>query len=134
MKKSTVEIKIQQFVLSYGSEQLISWLDEFTKVISSRDYPLFRKLEKEACKACGITLADMRIFTNTPCTNAKRIISFIAFHQLHLTVPSIACLFGLSDRTINYYIDSAKDWIDAPKSNSVFIEAYNRVIENFKTE
>jgi len=131
---SAVELKIQKFVMNYGSETLISWLDHFDIVINSRDYPLYRNLEREACKACGITLSDMRRFSNTPSTNCKRIISFMAFHQLKLKVPSIANLLGLSHRTVNYYIKDAECWLDAPKTNKVFADAYNRVIENFKTQ
>ena len=132
--KSTVDIKVQKFVINYGAEQLISWLDQFDKVINSKDYPLFRRLQREACKACGITLADMRLFSNTSCTNTKRIISYLAFHQLHLTVPSIANLLGVSDRTVNYYIDDAAGWINQPKSNKAFFDSYSIVIENFKIE
>jgi hypothetical protein len=132
--KTTVEIKIQKFVQNYGAEQLICWLDHFDTIINSKDYPLFRTLEKEACKSCGISLADMKCFSTTPCTNTRRIISFIAHYQLKLSVQSIAHLLNLSDRTVNLYIKDAEDWINAPKSNRTFIEAYNRVIENFKTE
>jgi predicted Zn-ribbon and HTH transcriptional regulator len=132
--RSTVEVKIQKFVITYGAEQLISWLDQFEKIVHSKDYHLYRSLEREACKACGITLADMRMCSNTPCTNSKRIISFIACHQFKLSVPSIANLLGVSDRRVNYYIKDAETWINSPKSNRLFTEAYNLVIETFKTE
>lgn len=131
---STVEVKIQNFIMNYGSDTLISWLDHFDVVINSKDYPVYRHLEREACKACGISLADMHRFSNTSSTNSKRIISFIAFHQLKLKVPSISNLLGLSDRTVNYYIKDSESWINSPKTNKVFIEAYERVIENFKIE
>lgn len=132
--KSTAEIEIQKFVINYGAEQLISWLKQFDKVINSRDYPLYRSLEREACKACGISLSDMHMFSLNPCTNCKRIISFVAFHQLKLSVPSIANLLNMSERSINNYIKEVEDWISAPKGNKVFIEQYNHVIENFKIE
>jgi hypothetical protein len=130
--QSTAEIRIHKFILSYGVETLISWLDHFDTIITSKDYPLYRNLEREACRSCDITLADMHSLSTTPCTNAKKIISFIAIHQLRLKVPSVAKLLNLSDRTVNYYIKDATDWIDQPKSNKMFMEAYNRVIENFK--
>lgn len=129
---STVEVKIQKFIMDYGSDALISWLDHFDVVINSKDYPLYRSLEREACRACGISLADMRKFSNTESTNCKRIISFISFHQLKLRVPSISNLLGLSDRTVNYYIKDAENWINSPRTNKVFVEAYDKVVENFK--
>ncbi len=132
--RSTLEIKIQKFVINYGAETLILWLDHFDKIISTKDYPLFHTLEKEACKACDITLADMHMFSKPPCTDAKRIISFIALHHLKLGIPSIATLLGISDRTVNYYVKDAEDWINLPQSNRIFMESYNKVITNFKIE
>jgi hypothetical protein len=129
--KTTTEIKIQKFIMTYGAETLISWLDNFEVVINSKDYPLYRNLEREACKSCEITLSDMRMFTTTNCTNAKRIISLIAVHQFKLKIPSVSNLLGISDRTVRYYIKDAEDWINNPKSNKGFVEAYNRVIEKF---
>lgn len=130
--QSTTQIKVQKFIMSYGAETLISWLDHFDRIITSKDYPVYRNLEKQACKACDITLADMKLTSNTESTNAKRIITFISFHQIKLSVSSISKLLNVSDRTVNYYIKEAECWINAPKTNKVFVEAYNRVIENFK--
>jgi hypothetical protein len=132
--KSSVEIRITKFLMSYGSETLIYWLDHFDRVITTKEYPLYKNLEREACRACEITLSDMHLVSNTPCTNAKRIVSFISFHQLHLPVPSISKLLNLSDRMINYYICDAENWINSPKTNKVFVEAYNKVIENLKLQ
>lgn len=132
--QSTTENKIHKFINIYGAETLILWLDHFDTVINTKDYPLFRTLEKEACKSCDITLADMRLFSTTPCTNAKRIIAFIAFHQLKIKVRSLANLLELSERTINYYIKEAENWIVQPRTNKPFFEAYNRVTENFKIQ
>jgi hypothetical protein len=133
MERSSLEIKVQQYVINYGPETLFLWLEHFEKVINSRDYPLFRQLEREACKSCDITMADMRMFSNTPCTNARRIISFICIHQLKFKVPTIAILLGVSDRTINYYVKEAADWVEQPRLNREFTEAFNKVIEKFKT-
>jgi hypothetical protein len=130
--KSAVEIKILKFITYYGSETLISWLDSFDKIISSKDYPRFRALEREACKSCGISISDMNMFTTTPCTNAKRIISFLAFHHLHVCVASIAKLLNISDRNVNYYIRDAEGWIAQPKSNKPFTASYNMVVETLK--
>jgi hypothetical protein len=132
--KTTVEIKILQFIRTYGSETFITWIDSFDKVISSKDYPVFRKLERETVRACGISLADLNIMSNTPSTNAKRIIAFLAFHHMHICVPSIAKLLNLSARSINYYIGEAETWISQPKSNKTFTDAYNQVVENLKIE
>jgi hypothetical protein len=132
--RTTVEIKILKFITTYGAETLISWLDSFDKVVASRDYPLFRKLEREATKACGISIADLAILTNTPSTNAKRIIAFLAFHHIHVCVASIAKLLDVSDRTVNYYIKEAEAWITQPKSNKSFMDAYNQTVEHLKIQ
>jgi len=132
--KTTIEIKIQKFVMSYGAERLIVWLDHFDKVINSKEYPLFRDLERAACHACGISIADMRKFSNTPCTNSKRIISFVATHEFKLSVLSIATLLGLSDRAVNYYLRDSEEWLSQPNSNKQFVEAYNKVIQTLKLE
>lgn len=132
--KTTVEIKILKFITTYGADTLIGWLDSFDKVITSKDYPLFRALERESAKACGISLADMSISSSTPVTNAKRIIAFLAFYHLHLCVGSISKLLEVSDRNINYYIKDAEEWINQPKSNKSFMDAYNQVVENLKIQ
>jgi hypothetical protein len=132
--KSSVEIKILKFITSYGSERLISWLDSFDKIINSKDYISFRNLERESCKACGISIADMHKFSNTASTNAKRIISFLALHELHMTVGSISKLMSISDRNINYYIGNAEEWINQPKSNKTFFQAYTQVVETLKIQ
>jgi hypothetical protein len=127
--KSTLELKIHKFVLNYGPETLIYWLDHFSRVISIRDYPLYRNLERQACKSCDIAYADLQLLNNTQSTNAKRIISFVAVHQLHVAVPSISKLLNVCDRTINYYLNDAEDWINAPNTNRVFVDAYKKTIE-----
>jgi hypothetical protein len=133
MEISTVEIEVQKYIMSFGADTLIFWLRHFDKVISGKDYPLYRKLERAACEACDITLADMHLFSTTPCVNAKRIISFIACYQLHIRVPSIANLLGLSNRTVNYYIKDAESWISAPMGNKIFVDTYNKVMEKIKS-
>ena len=133
--KSTLEIKIQSFVLKYGPEQLIAWLDEFDNIINSKIYKQFRQLESETCKVFGISIADMRRFSLTECTDSRRIISFIACHKLKLPIESIAKLLGgVSIRSVSYYIKDAESWIEQPKSNKPFVDAYNKVCENFKIE
>lgn len=131
---SSVEIKIHQFVLNYGVEQLISWLGHFDTVVSRKEYFLYRKLERLACESCGVTLSDMRNVSNAQCTNAKRIISFLAFHELKLKVSAISHLLGLSDRNVRYYINDSEGWINAPNANKTFFTSYNWVTEKFKIE
>jgi molybdopterin/thiamine biosynthesis adenylyltransferase len=134
MENTAVEIKIHKFVLNYGVEQLITWIEYFDTVITSGDYSTYRKLERLACEACGVTLADMRNLSNTNCTNARRIISFLALHTLKLKISTIANLLCVSDRTVNYYINDSEDWINAPNANKTFYESYRCVSEKFKIE
>jgi hypothetical protein len=131
---TTLEIKILRFITTYGAETLICWLDSFDKVVASKDYPLFRTLEREAVKSCGISIADLNIMYNNASTNAKRIIAFLAFHHLHIPVPSISKLLNVSARSVNYYIGEAEGWINQPKSNKTFTDSYNQVVEKLKIQ
>jgi hypothetical protein len=133
MEKQAIEIKIHKFIMVYGPETLITWLDYFDKIITTKDYPQYRRLEREACKVCDISYADMKMFNDTPCLIARRIISFIACHELKMKNSSIAKFLNVSERMVNYYIKSAGDWIGQPKSNKEFIEAYNKVVNILKS-
>lgn len=133
--KSSLEIKIQKFVIQYGPEQLIEWLDEFDCLGGPTKFKQFKKLEKLACEAFCITIADMHRMSISQCTDSKRVISFIAANKINLPPPVIAKLLGnVSLRSINYYIKDAEGWISQPKMNKPFIEAYNKVCEKFNTE
>jgi len=133
--RNTLEIKIQSFVIKYGPEQLINWLDEFDNIISPNTYKLFRQLEKETCKIFGISYADMRRFSNTRCTDARRAICFIANNFLKLPIETIIKLLGnVSARSVNYYIKDVETWIEEPRMNRPFIDAYNKILKNFKID
>jgi hypothetical protein len=133
--RSTLEIKIQKFVSQYGAEVLISYLEDFNNIVTNKDYEKYHQLEKVACESCGITTADMRKFTTTPCTNAKRIISFIAHHVIKFPIPTISKLLGnMAQRSINYYIKDVENWLNQPKGNKEFVEIYTRVSEKLNFE
>lgn len=133
--RSTLEIKIQQFVIQYGAEVLINYLEDFDKIVIKKDFDTFHQLEKIACEACGITTADMRKFTTTPCTNAKRVISFMAHHFIHFPIPTISKLLGnMAHRSINYYIKDVENWLNQPKANREFVEIYTKVSQSLKFE
>lgn len=134
MEVSATEVKIRKFLGSYGAETLISWLARFDVIFSAGEYPLYKRLEKEACKACGITHADMLRNSDVRCCNARKIISFIAFNELKLCSAAIANLLGFAERSITNYIKDAEGWIESPRSNKEFFEAYSQVIEKFKTK
>lgn len=130
--RSTLEIKIQKFVIQYGAEQLIEWIDEFDYMGGPHKFRQFKKIEKLACDAFGVTIADMHSLSRTECINAKRVISFIASNRINLKQPVIAKLLGnVSLRSIDYYIKEAEDWINNPKMNKGFFEAYQKVYERF---
>ena len=135
LPRSTLELKITKFVMQYGAEELINYLDDFDSVIDKENHCRFRLLEKTACESCGITISDMRKLTNNQCTNAKRIISFIAHHSLKLPIATISKLLGnMADRSINYYIRDVENWLSVPKANREFIEIFNKVVEILKFE
>lgn len=134
-QKSTLDLKIQKFIIQYGPEQLIEWLDEFDYLGGPIKFKQFKKLEKLSCQAFGITIADMHRFSVTECTDAKRVISFIANGKINLTHPIIAKLLGnVSLRSVGYYIKDTEEWINDPKKNKVFVEIYNKVCEKFNTD
>lgn len=132
--ETTLGLRIQKFLLEYGAEQFIICLDDFEHIWHEQEYRKFKALEKEACKACGIPVAEMRNSSKTESTNAKRIVSFIAVNAIRLQVPIISKLLGSSTRSVGYYIKDVEDWITNPKSNRLFIESYNKVMQSYKIE
>jgi len=132
VNKSTLEIKIQRFVIQYGAEQMIEWLDEFDCLGGPYKFKLFKKLEKISCQVFEITIADMHRMSNAECTDAKRVIAFIAFGKINLPQLVIAKLLGsVSLRSVAYYIKDTEEWINDPKKNRGFVENYNKVYEKF---
>lgn len=135
ISNSTLEIKVAKFIAQYGAEQLIEWIDEFDFMGGPVRYRQFKRVEKLACKAFGITLADMHGLTNTESTNAKRVITFIAFNKINLQQPVIAKLLGnVSLRSISYYLNDTEEWIKNPRANKNFYDAYMSVFEQFNNE
>lgn len=133
--KSTLEIKIQRFIAQYGAEQMIEWLDEFDCMGGAYKFKLFKKLEKLACQEFSITIADMHRMSVADCTDAKRIISFIAFNKINLPQRVITKLLGnVSLRSVAYYIKDTEEWINDPKKNRGFAESYNKIYEKFNSE
>lgn len=133
--KSTLEIKIQKFVIQYGAEQLIEWLDEFDTLGGQNRFKQFKKLEKLACQAFDITIADMHRQSIAACTDAKRVISFIAMNHIGLSQIVISKLLGnISLRSVAYYIKDSEEWLQTPKMNKPFVSAYNIVLEKLNIE
>jgi hypothetical protein len=132
---SSVDIKVQKFILQYGSEQLIEWLDEFDYMGGPERFKKFKKIEKIACNACNITIADMRLLSKDECIDAKRIIAHIAFNTINFKQPVIAKLLGnVSLRSVGYYINQMQGWLDDPRGNKVLIETYNKVFDKFNSD
>jgi hypothetical protein len=133
--KSSLEIKIQRFVVQYGAEQLIEWLDEFDSFGGPVKFKQFKKLQKITCQAFGITIADMKRMPISTCTDAKRVISFIAAGKINLPHIVIAREMGVrSIRSINYYIRDAEEWINDPKKNRTFVDTFNKICQKFNSE
>lgn len=134
-QSSTLEIKIQRFVLQYGPEQLIEWLDEFDFMGGQIKFSKFKKLEKISCYIFRITIADMHNRSNDDCINARRVISLIATNDINLSPMVIAKLLGnISRRSVNYYIKDAEEWISNPKRNKPFFEGYTKICEKYNTQ
>ena len=132
ISKSTLELKLQKFIIQYGSEQLIEWLDEFDCLGGVQKFKQFKRLEKICCQVFDITIADLHRMTNTPSTDAKRVISFVASGVINFKPAIISKLLGnVSLRSVAYYIKDAEGWINDPKGNRAFVEQYNRVMEKF---
>jgi hypothetical protein len=130
--RSTLELKVARFVQLYGVDQLINYLDEFDYMVDPVRYKKFRKVVKFTCDAFGITIADMNVISNTQTTDAKRIVSYIAHHNIGFRHNVIAgLLHKVSIRSVSNYIKHAEDWINNPKANKSFYEAYIIVTEKF---
>lgn len=135
LKHTTIEIKIQKFVLQYGAEQLIEWLDEFDFMGGQEKFSQFKKLEKITCDTFEITIADMHNKSLSECTNAKKAISFLASNSIKLSPVIIAKFLGnISRRSVNYYIKDAEGWVNNPRMNKPFFEAYKIIAEKFNTQ
>lgn len=133
--KCTLEIKIQKFVIQYGSEQLIEWIDEFDCMGGAQKFKQFKKLQRLACNTLDITIADMASKSINEAIDARRIISFIAFGKINLPHKTIAKLLGnVSLRSVAYYIKDTETWINDPRGNRIFVEAYNKVCDKFNAE
>jgi hypothetical protein len=132
---STLDLKIKKFIIQYGAEQLIDWLDEFDCMGGPVKFRQFKMVEKLSCAAFGITIADMHNLSNTRCTNSKKLISFVAVKRINLPILVVSKLLGgTSLRSISYYIKDAELWISNPRLYNSFADAYNKVIEKFNSE
>ncbi len=132
---STLDLKIKKFLIQYGAEQLIEWLDEFDQMGGPVKFKQFKRIEKLSCEAFGITIADMHNLSNTACTNAKRIIAFIAVGRINLSIPVVSKLMvGASPRSISYYIKDAESWISNPMLYRSWVDAYNKIMDKFNSE
>jgi hypothetical protein len=130
--RTIVEVRIKRFLLDYGPEQLIDWIDQFDSSCGPLQYKKFKLLERMACEVFGITIADMQMLSRDEHVNVRRTIAHIAFTRIKISQSVIQKLLkGVSIRSVNYYIKNAEDWIAEPRNNKVFYEGYSKVIEKF---
>lgn len=131
LPRSTLEARISKFIQQYGPDQLIAWLDEFEYIGGPVEYRRFKKLEKFSCDAFGISIADMHVLREA--TDARRVISYFAFHRIGYKQAIIARLLGgVSARSISNYIREAEGLIETPRANKLFYEAFIYVSDKLK--
>jgi hypothetical protein len=137
--KKVIDRKVKEFIKSYSKQELISYLDYFSNIIKKDDYRLLLKFMDEAQKACGIVEIKLNK-SDSKTINYKRMVSHFSYNELHLSVGSISYLLKSSERSVNYYIKEADEYISISpfhhslKRVNAFNKAYNHVLKNIKTE
>ena len=139
MKTRKINRKVSDFISDYGKKQLISLIDGFRDIVGAQDYFLYCKLVKKTCDTCGIAPDKLKRTTNLKGSTCKRVISYIAFTSLKFPVSTIALLFNMSERIVNYYIRDCKEWLKKSsiiviksRKKRMFTETYIHVINIIK--
>ena len=121
------EREIHSFVNKYGMDELISWLGEYTKNISPKDYSTYHRIKKAVCKEFNIPIADLN-GQNIMDDNARlalKIVSYLTRRHSRLHPKDISKLQHVSTRSIYNHNDSIKDIVKNPRT------AYGGFLEKF---
>lgn len=126
-----IELVIHSFVTKYGVDELIKWLNEYSKEISPTDYNIFHQIQKAVCEVYQIPIADINSTSSTSYENAeaKRLISYLTSERTNLKAKHIASLQMMTPRSIYNHIKEVRHQIKNPKNFSRFIKTINQTLE-----
>lgn len=119
-----IELEIHNFVTKYGVDELIKWLNEYTKTISPTDYNVYHRIQSVVCEVYQIPIADINSTnsTNWEHAEAKRLISYLTNERTKLKPKHIASLQSCTQRSIYNHLSDVKYRIKNPRQFGKFIK------------
>lgn len=130
-----LEIEIQKFVSKYGVDELIKWLNEYSKTISQSDYNSFHRIQKYTCEQYNIPIADinqMKDPTDPQFADAKKIITYLTYKTTKLQKKHLTILQGYTLRTIYNHIQDVEFRIKTPRAFKDFYENYEKILNKLE--
>ena len=130
-----LEVEIQKFVSKYGADELIKWLNEYSKIISQSDYNTFHRIQKFTCETYNIPIADInnsKYSGEAEYADAKKIITFLTYRQTKLQKKHLTMIQGCTLRTIYNHIQDVEFRIKNPKAFKDFAINYQNIINKLE--
>jgi hypothetical protein len=126
-----IELEIHNFVNKYGVDELIKWLNEYSKSISPTDYNIFHRIQTAVCEVYDIPIADINSSNSTSWDHAeaKRLISYLTATRTRLKTKHIASLQMCTQRSIYNHLSDVKYRIKNPKGFSKFTQLVTLTLE-----
>ena len=118
-----IESVIHIFISRYGVDELIKWLNQYSKEISPTDYNSYHRIQSAVCEVFQIPIADMNAIgsTNWEYAEAKRIISYLTNSRTKLKPKHIAGLQNCTQRSVYNHISDVQHRLKNPKNFSKFM-------------
>lgn len=125
-----LEAEIQNFISKYGVDALISWLSEYSKIVSTSDFNTFNRIQKYTCEEYGIPIADIngRGSTNPDYADAKKTITLLTYKHTKLQLKHITMVQGCTTRTVYNHVKEVEFRIENPSSFREFVGKYNKIL------
>lgn len=126
-----IELVIHNFVSKYGIDELIKWLNEYSKEISPTDYNTFHRIQGAVCESLQIPIADINSIgkTSFEFAEAKRLISYLTVEMTNLKPKQIAGLQHCTQRSVYNHLSDVKWRTKNPKQFGRFIKRYNEILQ-----
>lgn len=129
-----LEVEIQSFISKYGVDELVKWLSEYSKIVSTSDFNMFHRIQKFTCEEYNIPIADINSSNSTRIdyANAKKTITYMTYTLTRLQPKHLSMLQGCTTRTIYNHTDTVKFWIKNPSAYRGFVEKYNKILKKIE--